>query len=202
MSTDDQVAERLQRLVAERGLGAGDRLPPERQLAIDLGVSRSSLREGLRRLIDLGLVRPRRGSGNYLGAVDVEDLSATRSRIEPFAAGLAARRRTDEDLARLERALGALRAAKGDPVAFAAEDEAIHRTIIEAAGSPAVKVAFDALGDLLRFSRATTAVDPQLRGSTAVQLERLVGSIRRGDVRGAEKQMRAHLRAVAAARPG
>jgi GntR family transcriptional repressor for pyruvate dehydrogenase complex len=198
---DNYVAERLQELLAERGLGPGDRLPPERQLASDLGLARSSLREGLRRLVDLGLVRSRQGSGNYLTAVDLDDLVAARLQLEPYAARLAARRRTADDLARLDDVLLELRATRDDPAAFAAADERLHRIVVDASRSPALRVLLDALEDLLRYSRATTAADPTVRGATFLQLERLVNAIRREDSREAEREMRAHLRTVASALP-
>lgn len=74
MSARKQVAERVQALLEEREVAPGDRLPPERQLAVELGVSRSTLREGLRRLIDLGIVEARQGSGTYVAPPALADL--------------------------------------------------------------------------------------------------------------------------------
>src|SRR3954468_6264328 len=66
----DQIAARLIDLITERRLKAGDRLPPERELAASMGVSRSSLREALRAVAMLGggAVRPR--DGTYRTALD------------------------------------------------------------------------------------------------------------------------------------
>jgi GntR family transcriptional repressor for pyruvate dehydrogenase complex len=202
MAERNQVAERVQTLLEEREVEPGDRLPPERQLAAELGVSRSTLREGLRRLVDLGIVEARQGSGTYVAPLDLDDLLEARLQLEPYAARLAARRRGQQDLARLDRALTELRARQDDPAAFAAADARLHQVVTEAAGSVALRVLLAALGDLLRRSRDTTASDPAVRAAALNQLERLVEAIGAGDAEGAERAMRTHLRDVGAALAG
>jgi DNA-binding FadR family transcriptional regulator len=202
MSASHHVAERLQGLLVERDLLPGDRLPPERQLASELSVSRSSLREGLRRLLDLGILEARQGSGTYVAAIDLADLLQARVRVEPYAAALAARRRSDDELASMEALLAELRATRSDPEAFAAADARLHAAIVDAAGSPALRILLSALGDLLRHSRARTAGDDGVRAAALTRLEQLVEAIRDGDAHAAERAMRAHLREVGAALSG
>ncbi|HEU4704048.1 MAG TPA: FCD domain-containing protein [Conexibacter sp.] len=199
MAARNDLAERVRTLLAERDLAPGERLPPERQLAAELGVSRSSLREALRRLIDLGILQSRQGSGTYLAPIDLADLSAARLRLEPYAAGLAARNRSEEQLAQLDEALAELRATERDAPAFAAADARLHLAVTEASGSRALRVLLDALADLLRHSRATTAPDADVRAATVAQLARLVAAVRAGDAAGAERAMRDHLRGIARA---
>ena len=75
---------RLIALITERQLKPGDRLPPERELAATMGVSRSSLREALRALAMLGVAEMRQGDGTYLTALDPETAAAPgRARAEP-----------------------------------------------------------------------------------------------------------------------
>jgi GntR family transcriptional repressor for pyruvate dehydrogenase complex len=198
MVAREAVSERLRTLLEEE-VGPGDRLPPERRLAEELGVSRGSVREGLRRLVDLGIVEARRGSGTYVAPIDLDDLLEVRLRVEPFAARLAAQRRTAAQLKRLRRTLGGLRAVLGDANAFAAADLEIHRTVTDASGSVALRVLLAALGDLLRQSRETTAPEHEVRVAALAALERLVDAIDAGDARGAERAMRAHLREIGAA---
>lgn len=202
MSGGNHAVQRLQALLADLELAPGDRLPPERQLAAELGISRSSLREALRRLVDLGIVEARQGSGTYLAPIDLNDLSAARLRLEPYAARLAAQRRTELQLIELEEALAAMRATKDDVPAFAAADMRLHVAVTDASGSRALRVLLDALADLLRHSRAETAPDAAVRAAALVQLERLVAAIRDGDAAGAERAMTAHLRAVGRALSG
>ena len=133
----DQIAARLIALITERQLKAGDRLPPERELAATMGVSRSSLREALRALAMLGVAEMRHGDGTYLTALDpealmrpvglvlalsdagLEELFEARKLVEPGLAALAAERISDEDAAEL-LPLRARRspAALEDPEAF------------------------------------------------------------------------------------
>ena len=70
----DQIASRLIALITERQLKAGDRLPPERELAATMGVSRSSLREALRALAMLGVADMRHGDGTYLTNLQPDSL--------------------------------------------------------------------------------------------------------------------------------
>ncbi|MDA0638314.1 GntR family transcriptional regulator, partial [Nonomuraea sp. MCN248] len=67
--TFEDVLGELERRIAENGLTAGDRLPAERQLAEELGVSRSSVREAMRVLETLGVVTSQVGRGPDAGAV-------------------------------------------------------------------------------------------------------------------------------------
>jgi GntR family transcriptional repressor for pyruvate dehydrogenase complex len=198
MVAREAVSERLRTLLEEE-VRPGERLPPERRLAEELGVSRGSVREGLRRLVDLGIVESRRGSGTYVAPVDLDDLLEVRLRVEPYAARLAAQRRSPSQLKRLHRTLARLRAVLDDADAFAAADLEIHRTITDASGSVALRVLLAALGDLLRQSRETTAPERDLRVAALAALERLVEAVDAGDATRAERAMKAHLRDVGAA---
>src|SRR3954451_11313164 len=106
----DQIAQRLIALITERALKPGDRLPPERELAATMGVSRSSLREALRALAMLGVAEMRHGDGTYLTNLQpgslmrsvglvlalsdsgLEELFEARKLVEPGLAKLAAER--------------------------------------------------------------------------------------------------------------
>src|SRR5215218_1023230 len=70
----DQIAARLIELITDRQLKAGDRLPPERELAASMGVSRSSLREALRALAMMGVTEMRHGDGTYLTSLEPDAL--------------------------------------------------------------------------------------------------------------------------------
>ena len=202
MSDGNEVSDRLRTLLDERGLGPGDRLPSERTLALELGISRAGLREGLRRLSALGLLEARRGSGHYLTAADLTDLLEVRIRLEPFAAGLAAVRREDRDLARIEELLAELRATKSDAGRFAATDLHLHQAVVAAARSAPLRILLDALSDLLRYSRTRTAPQLEMRSRAIADVQILVQAIRERDSCRAEAAMRAHLEAVSAVLKG
>jgi GntR family transcriptional regulator, galactonate operon transcriptional repressor len=136
----------------------GDVLPREADLALELGVSRTSLREAVKVLAAKGLlearprvgvrVRPRENwqlldpavlswHPDFRGDRDlVQDLVEARRIIEPCAAELAARRGTAADLAAIEAAYLAMRAAiPGDVAACCEADLAFHRSVIVASGN-------------------------------------------------------------------
>src|SRR4051794_4029577 len=62
----EQVAEQIQKLIAEGSLNPGDRLPPERELATRFGVARSSIRDAVRTLEVMGILEPRQGAGTVV----------------------------------------------------------------------------------------------------------------------------------------
>ncbi len=128
-SLSDQVAEQLQQLIIEGGLKPGEKLPPERDLCDQLGVSRTVIREAVQRLQVQGLLRVVGGSGTYISRVDpgvvaqsiglfmsshdhtFQDLLEIRRFIEVEIAGLAAERASPKDFEILEEVLN--RDAKG-----------------------------------------------------------------------------------------
>src|SRR5215207_6253003 len=112
----EQVVARVYDLIKHRDLQPGDRLPPERELSKQLGISRPSLRAGLSSLISMGVLQSRQGAGTFIvdgpPALDSEPLRLlaqlhgfsfdnmfeARSILEVGAAGLAAERATAEHL--------------------------------------------------------------------------------------------------------
>ncbi|MDO8186399.1 FadR/GntR family transcriptional regulator [Conexibacter sp. JD483] len=198
MPPRNHVAERLRELLSDEHVAPGERLPPERELAAQLGVSRSSLREGLRRLSDLGIIESRQGSGTYRAPLDLGDLFEVRRRLEPLAARLAATRRDAHDLRLLDEAVAEMRAALPDANHFGDADVAAHAAIVEASGSVPLRVLFSAIADLLRHSRTSTASDPALRTLALEEMGAIVGAIDAGDGDAAEQAMHAHLQHVGA----
>jgi DNA-binding FadR family transcriptional regulator len=117
-----QVQEQVAAFVASEGFKSGDRLPSLRELTETLGVSRPSVREGLRALEALGIIEIKHGSGIYvaggmppiapnaafsadsaIGAQAAREILAVRLSVEPEVSALAALHATDEDLAKLGR---------------------------------------------------------------------------------------------------
>jgi GntR family transcriptional repressor for pyruvate dehydrogenase complex len=193
------VEERLQRLLADADASTARRLPPERELAATLGVSRTTLREWLRRLADLGVLEARQGSGTYIHPVHLDDLLDARLALEPHAAGRAAGRRDEQDLSRLEIALADMEASLDRPTIFAAADLRAHTAIIDAAHSMPLRTMHGSVVDLLRYSRSTTVDNPGLRGASLEQMRQIVQAIEQGRGDNAKAGMTAHLMDVAEA---
>lgn len=148
----DAIATELETRILEGSLKPGDRLPAERDLAAEMGVSRPSLREAIQKLVSKGLVVTRHGGGTVvtdrLEAPFVDpwqqmlkghpmlqsDLLEFRHMLEGEAARLAAERATDVDLERIDVAFTALDAAyeHDDMDACIDRDVAFHQAIAEA----------------------------------------------------------------------
>ena len=148
----DTIAKQLELRILEGSLKPGDRLPPERDFAIELGVSRPSLREAMQKLVSKGLLSTRHGGGTFvtdqLEAHFVDpwqnmlsshpllhrDLLEFRQMLETQAASLAAERATDIDIQRLDAAYAALDAVytRADLPACIDADVAFHQAIAEA----------------------------------------------------------------------
>lgn len=194
--TLERATAALRDLIARGRYGPGDRLPTERELSDGLGMSRSTVREAVRRLVESGVLESRRGSGTYIAAIDLEAVFSVRLRLEPWAARLAAEWRT----AAQSRALGArleeLARSVDDPVAFARHDQAIHRTVVEATGNPVLVDLFENLSELTSISRVITGAERGVREAAAQDLTAMVRAIedRRPDA--AESAMTAHLERV------
>ena len=75
-SRTDTVVDSIKRMITTGALKAGSRLPIEKDLALELGVSRSSLREGVRALCSMGVLETRQGDGTYVTSLDLNRLLA------------------------------------------------------------------------------------------------------------------------------
>jgi GntR family transcriptional repressor for pyruvate dehydrogenase complex len=149
----DTVAGELEKRILEGSLKPGDRLPSERDLAVEMGVSRPSLREAIQKLVSKGLLTTRHGGGTHVtdrleahfadpwqemlsGHPTLQsDLLEFRQMLESQAAYLAADRATSADIERLDSAYAALDAVyiSNDLNACIDTDVAFHQTIAEAA---------------------------------------------------------------------
>jgi GntR family transcriptional repressor for pyruvate dehydrogenase complex len=151
--TDDALA-RLRDLILSGELAPGAQLPPEPELASQLGVSRSSMREAIKALTYMRLVEIRRGLGTFVTGLEpalllegvriaaqaardesVFEIFEVRRLLEPAVTGIAAARITGEQLAELRGHLDAMRQTAGDPAEFMRHDEAFHDRIAHVAGN-------------------------------------------------------------------
>ncbi len=157
-NTFEETVECIAGAIKARLLSPGDRLPPERELARQLGISRATLREALRVLINAGYleVKPGRTGGTFVARwpepprapeqtaiiVRVRDqlpsLLDFRRAVEPTAAALAAQRATPTELADLERILRELSGTEEAFARYRAGDTRFHVGIARAAKSPLI----------------------------------------------------------------
>ncbi|MGD9714859.1 MAG: FadR/GntR family transcriptional regulator [Thermomicrobiales bacterium] len=209
-----QVARRLVEVILSGQIEPGTRMPSERQLAESFGVGRSAMREALKALSLIGLVEVRQGDGTYLRRADsallpeviewglllgeprTMDLVEARQEIEIVLAGLAAQRRSDDQIARLKIALDRMKHAQ-TPDDFVEHDIMFHMTLAEAAGNSALRDIHSSIQALLRawILRA-------LGGVSAIQLSHaehipIVEAVEAGDSGNARAAMQTHMEAAA-----
>lgn len=205
------VVERLRQHVLAEGLRTGSRLPPERELAERLGVSRASIRQAILALEVQGLVGVRHGGGTYLrqDALEFESLDSllarqrrlpaileARDAVEPKLAELAAARRTEDDLRTLEQALDemAIAAARGDY--GVEEDRRFHTAIVAAARSAILAEFMTQIGPIIAESRRESLAQPGRPRRSLSQHRRILNAIRAGDGKRAAAAMHQHVRTV------
>ncbi len=208
------AAERIRRAIELGTYLPGDQLPPSREFAYQLGISVATLREAVRGLIDAGFLEMRRGSQGGLVVLpqkrdgrqkvtkaalfELEQLIELRRAVEGESARLAAERRSDADLARIEGAFETMSALLDEPdddglrlARFTRADSEFHGHVARASGNELLlPVIEDTRARLfIALGLAVRELTPDLhRGH-----KEILSEIRRGRAEAASKAMRRHL---------
>ncbi|MFF3375213.1 FadR/GntR family transcriptional regulator [Streptomyces sp. NPDC002680] len=211
----EQVLDRLRNYVVEGGLRAGDRLPPERDLAARLGVSRASVKQAIVVLEVQGLVEARHGGGTYLvrDSLEVEpveqlverrrrlpDVLDAREALETKLAELAAERRTAEDIAELRAALGVMGEEIDEGANGVEGDRLFHAAVTAAAHSGILAEFMRSIADQITESRHESLRQPGRPVRSLAQHMAIFEAIEAGQPRQAAAAMRRHVRTVAKVR--
>lgn len=210
----EQAIAHLQEGVEAGRWPVGTRLPSEPALAEALGVGRSTVREAVRALVHAGLLDVRQGSGTFVRSATVSDelsrllqraavleVYEVRRALEVEAAGLAARRRSDEDLDRMDRALAERDAAReaGARAGFLAADLAFHRAVVEASHNPLLTQLYASVAQRISRAIGDVVADDGLVEDTSALHHGLAAAVHGRDPAAAEAAVRAHLDGTAAA---
>lgn len=153
MTLTEVTIEKIRNLIASGELSPGQRLPAEPELAAQFGLSRSSLREAIRALVQARILEVRRGDGTYVSSLEPDlllsglslvvdlmqentllEVFEVRRLFEPVATALAAQRATDEDVAELRESLEAMRRAQ-DVEELISLDFDFHSRVIAITGN-------------------------------------------------------------------
>ncbi len=210
----EHITEQLKRLIVDGELKAGDKLPSTKELSERFGVGRSTMREALSALKAMGLVDIRQGGastvlappptgleGLLLNKQTILDLLEARQSFEITNAGLAARKRTEEDLAAFRAILSDMEAHLGDEAAGERTDLAFHRQLAAATRNSVLPTLFEAVSSQMELAiRETRRAELYANRSVSDRLFRehtaIFEAVERGDPSDAEARMREHLQHV------
>lgn len=206
-----QVVEYVRGLIDRGQLRPGDRLPPERELARTLKMSRSTLRSGLGFLAAMGVLKSRHGAGTFVStgpaALDSSSLSVlgslhrflpwqmfeARLVVESSMSALAAERATQEQIEELAEEVLEMYAALSDPQQYLIHDIRFHRTIARASGNPILGVLMETIAsNLYDNRRLTVAKSLDLKESAGMHRE-IYRAIESHNAPAARKAMEEHL---------
>ncbi len=211
----ERIVEQIQGRIERGELRAGDRLPPERELAVAFGASRTAVREALKTLGQMGLVASHQGRGavvtdntsdamrsslglmlrvNHLNSPDA--LVELRAIIEPEIAALAAARATEVHLAALREAVDTMERSLRLADVYIAADTHFHRTLALAARNPLIVALVDSIVGLLAEQRTLIFSVPGGPERGQVYHKSLLDAVARRDCEQARAAMRAHLTQV------
>jgi len=164
MALTDEAITKLRSMIQSGELPPGARLPPENQLAAQIGISRSGVREAVKVLESARVLDVRRGDGTYVTSLEPKlllegvgfavellqgetllEVMEVRRLLEPAATALAALRITDEQLETLAEAMQQMRDAASDPEKLMQADVAFHHVVVASTGNETLTSLLDGL---------------------------------------------------------
>jgi DNA-binding FadR family transcriptional regulator len=215
--TFEEAADQIAEKVRAGELRTGDRLPGERSLAAQMEISRPTLREAVKVLVDAGVLEVRRGPGGgmyvatdvvptelvrhsaSLRLAEIAAVLEARRMLEPQVAVLAAERATEEDFDALERSIDAMRGlVEGGwhprhEDRFLQLDVQFHLALARAAGNPTVETLMRMLFRQLEIARDMAMHVPLVPEWTIGIHERTLAALRGGEADEVEAVMNEHL---------
>ncbi|MEP7365072.1 MAG: FCD domain-containing protein [Acidobacteriota bacterium] len=209
----DQVSGRLLEMLSSQALRPGDRLPPEPDLCRQLGVGRSTLREGIRSLVFLGVLQPRAGEGTFVAGntgrmldgvllsgllqsrKEIDELCEARMVLETELSSLCAERATEDDLVELRHLAAGMERDDGiSTEEFVGLDLSFHLALATAAKNEILMQLLRATRGLLQEWIIRSQRVEVARAVAKSGHERILGAIERRDAAAARQAMAEHLR--------
>jgi len=212
----DKIIRQIRSLITSGQLNSGDKLPPERKLAEKLGVSRTHVRDAIRKLEFYGILRTLPQSGTVVAGMGITALEGlitdvlklektefsslveTRVILETNGAKLAAERRTPEDIIEIEKALKAYEAKVRLNESAVEEDLMFHLKIAEASKNAVLKslmliITPDIVNSFIQYK---VCEDNEIDNKVLQEHEEILEHIVNGNGHAASKAMGRHLRDV------
>jgi GntR family transcriptional regulator, transcriptional repressor for pyruvate dehydrogenase complex len=211
----DLIMRQIRNLVAGGTLKAGDRLPPERELASQFGVGRGHVREALRKLEFYGILQTFPQSGTVVASLgagalerlignlldldrdDIAALTETRGILEIHSAQLAAQRATKADIADIRSALEAFRAEVEAGRPAVEEDLLFHLAIARSARNPVMSSLIGLMTpDIIRLHKAARVCEAGRASSALQEHVKIFAAIAAHDAKAATVAMSEHVRLI------
>jgi len=201
----------IQAWIVENGLEIGDRLPPERELATRLGVSRATVSQALVAMEVVGMVSVRHGDGVVLieptgstkvvralrrHARQLPEIIEAREALETKLAALAAVRRTDDDLAAMDEALEFMERDIASGGRGVEADERFHAAVTAAGHSRLLAKLMGEISDLIKDTRISSLSQPGRPDKSLQGHRKIADAIHAGNAEAAASAMQEHIALV------
>ncbi|HLM00744.1 MAG TPA: FadR/GntR family transcriptional regulator, partial [Pyrinomonadaceae bacterium] len=212
-NSSEEVVSRLRNMIHSGELSAGDRLPPERDLAKLLGVSRPTLRAGIRSLASVGILQSRQGAGTFVAAAEEsptldgsplrlmaslhgftsDEMFEARLSLEMSIAGLAAERATSEQITQMAEEVAGMYASLDEPEQYLVHEMRFHRVIAAASQNRVLTALMNMMATILFEYRSKTVKRATDLKESAEQHRGIYRAMRDRDTEAARDAMREHL---------
>ncbi len=215
-TSSEEVVTQIREMIQSGHLNFGDRLPPERELAKLLGVSRPTLRAGIGSLVALGVLLSKQGAGTFV--VDAKDsptldssplqmlaalhgfksdeMFEARLGLEMTIAGLAAERATSDQIATMADEVAEMFASLDKPEQYLVHDMQFHQTVAAASGNRILTALMNMVATVLFETRSKTVKFALDLKDSAEQHRQIYRAIREHNIEKAREAMRFHLRST------
>ena len=212
-TTAEEVVARLRDMIQSGELASGDRLPPERDLAKLLGVSRPTLRAGIRSLTAVGILQSRQGAGTFVALAEEsptldtnalmllsalhgftsDEMFEARLALEMSIAALAAERASSEQMAQLAEEIAGMYGSIERPEQYLVHDMQFHQTVAAASGNRILTALMNMVASILFEYRSKTVKRVIDLKDSAEQHHNIYRAIRERNSEAARQAMRVHL---------
>lgn len=207
-----QIVSQVRRAILSGKLKPGHRLPSEKEMLLQFGVSKHTLREALRALESMGFVEIRQGAGGgpviseidmdntrdmiasflYFKKVSVQDLCEVRKVFEPYLAQIATERLSPGDLENLKASHDAYMKSLAKKKPDIGEEVSFHIQLARASGNPVLVLILDFVNSLLTDIKSHLKPGPDFSGQVVAAHQRVLDAIVSGDGRAAAEAMFLH----------
>ncbi|CAN5818355.1 FadR/GntR family transcriptional regulator [soil metagenome] len=212
-TTAEEVVTRLREMIQRGEIAAGDRLPPERDLAKLLGVSRPTLRAGIRSLTTVGILQSRQGAGTFVAKAEEsptldgnslrmmaalhgftsDEMFEARLSLEMSIAALAAERVSSEQMTQMAEEVAGMYASLGEPEQYLVHDMRFHQVVAAASNNRILTSLMNMVAKILFETRSKTVHRALDLKDSAEQHREIYRAIRVRNSEEARQAMRHHL---------